>query len=188
MNAVNFHRKKSNEKKTAASVMISIWLDNYDDLFSDFDPRPYSERTLSDDFIREARKVAKEHHNTSNLILQLLLPEKERKDQQEAGIIKRLHYHFNNSMEQLLQERKQINIRGVIYTITGIILMTIASYISYLQAQQYYIHLVLILFEPAGWFLLWLGLDHLVYFSKRTRKELDFYRKMARAKIEFGKY
>ena len=39
---------------------ISIWLDNYDDIFSGFDPKPYSERVLSDDFLTEVGKVCKE--------------------------------------------------------------------------------------------------------------------------------
>lgn len=35
---------------------VSILLDSYDDIFSDFDPSAYSERTLSDDFIIQAKK------------------------------------------------------------------------------------------------------------------------------------
>ena len=30
---------------------ISLVLDSYDDLFSDFDPRDYSQKALSDDFL-----------------------------------------------------------------------------------------------------------------------------------------
>lgn len=41
---------------------ISIWLDNYDDIFSDFDPRPYSQRSLSDDFLAEAKKIEHEFY------------------------------------------------------------------------------------------------------------------------------
>ena len=32
---------------------ISLWLDTYDDIFSDFDPRPYSQREMSEDFLKE---------------------------------------------------------------------------------------------------------------------------------------
>src|SRR5690349_704077 len=39
---------------------LSIWLDTYDDIFSDFDPRPLNERALSDDFLSEARKMARD--------------------------------------------------------------------------------------------------------------------------------
>ena len=35
---------------------VSILLDSYDDIFSDFDPSEYSERALSDDFCIQAKK------------------------------------------------------------------------------------------------------------------------------------
>ena len=46
-------------------------------------------------------------------------------------------------------------------------------------------HLLLVLFEPAGWFMLWVGLDHLVYASKDKKKELAFYSKMIKSEINF---
>lgn len=35
---------------------IQIALDHYDDIFSDFDPSPFSQRMLSDDFLKEMQK------------------------------------------------------------------------------------------------------------------------------------
>ena len=36
---------------------ISFWLDSYDDLFSDFDPRPYAQKGFSEDFLDEAKRA-----------------------------------------------------------------------------------------------------------------------------------
>lgn len=168
-------------------VEISIWLDTFDDMFSDFDPRPYSERTVSDDFITEVKKVARGRAK-GRVVLKLLLPVHLRKTETERIIIKRLHNRFNFLYDQLLGEKKKNIVRGFIFTLAGIVLMIIASYISFLQPQEYFIHLLLILFEPAGWFLLWLGLDHLVYFSRSSIKELDFYSKIRNSRIEFDSY
>ena len=35
---------------------VSILIDSYDNIFSDFDPSEYSERTLSDGFIIQTKK------------------------------------------------------------------------------------------------------------------------------------
>ena len=40
---------------------IKIWIDEYDGIFSDFDPRPYSERNMSDDFLNECNKLFREN-------------------------------------------------------------------------------------------------------------------------------
>src|SRR4051812_5168600 len=72
---------------------ISIWIDNYDDVFSDFDPRPYSERNVSVDFLYEVKRVCHESNFHINE-LKLLVPERIRDKEKESIIVKRLHLHF----------------------------------------------------------------------------------------------
>lgn len=166
---------------------ISILLDSYNDIFSDFDPRTYAERTLSDDFIIQAKKFSKDKDG-HKMSLKLLLPAAVRNEQDEKVIIKRLHSHFKEMYQQLKNEVKKTNIKGVVLTVIGFMLMLTASYLSFMKAEKYYIHFLLVLFEPAGWFLLWTGLDHLVYLSKNSKKDLDFYSKMSRFEIKFLTY
>ena len=66
--------------------------------------------------------------------------------------------------------------------------MLAASYISALNAKQFYIHALLSLLEPAAWFMLWTGFDHLIYFSREKKHDLDFYSKIAKAEIKFQSY
>jgi hypothetical protein len=166
---------------------ISIMIDSYDNIFSDFDPSPFSERTLSDDFITQSKKISK-NKSGKKIGLNLLLPKDKRNDADEKIIIKRLHSYFKGVQQELIFEVSKVNKRGFYFSITGIILMLAASYISYLDAQKFLTHLLLVMFEPAGWFLLWSGLDHLVYSSKETKKDLDFYSKMTKCEIKFTTY
>ena len=65
--------------------------------------------------------------------------------------------------------------------------MIIASHLSFIKSERYAMHLLLVLFEPAGWFMLWVGLDHLVYASKKeTKKDLAFYSIMKESAISFN--
>jgi len=166
---------------------VSILLDSYNDIFSDFDPSAYSERTLSDDFIIQTKKFSK-NKGGHKMSLKLLLPASVRNEQDEKVIIKRLHSHFKDSYQQLESEVRKTNRKGIILTIIGLVLMTIASYLSFMKVEKYHIHFLLVLFEPAGWFLLWAGLDHLVYSSKDAKKDLNFYSKMTTSEIKFLTY
>jgi hypothetical protein len=47
----NSLNKGGNKITTNGTEVISLWLATYDDLFSDFDPRSFTKRVLSDDFI-----------------------------------------------------------------------------------------------------------------------------------------
>ena len=163
---------------------ISIWLDCYDDIFSSFDSRPLSERTVSDDFLTEVRKVCEEK-SRNKIHLKLAMPENLRNEDDEKVIIKRLHLYFRNNYSLVANEIKQNNKKGIYFILIGIILMLFASYISFQNPVKFYIHTLLILFEPAGWFFLWSGLDHLVYFSKNKKSDQLYFHKMAEAIIRF---
>lgn len=163
---------------------INILLSSYNDIFSDFDPSAYAERTLSDDFIIQTKKISKTKSG-NKMLLRLLLPANKRNEQDEKVIVERLHSYFKNVHQQLVSEVRKINIRGLILTLTGTVIMIAASYISFIKPEKYPVHLLLVLFEPAGWFLLWVGLDHLVYSSKEPKKELDFYSRMTKSEIKF---
>lgn len=159
-------------------------LNSYSDIFSAFDPSEYSERTLSDDFVLQAQKFSKTKDG-NKMSLKLLLPASARKEQDEKVIIKRLHSHFKDAYQHVKSDIRNTNRKGITFTVIGIALMLTASYLSYMKPEKYHLHFLLVLFEPAGWFLLWAGLDHLVYLSKDTKMELSFYSKMTRLEIDF---
>ena len=109
-------------------------------------------------------------------------------EQDEKVIIKRLHAHFKDAYQQVQSDVRKTKRKGIILTVIGIVLMITASYLSYMKPEQYHLHFLIVLFEPAGWFLLWAGLDHLVYQSKSTKKDFDFFSKMTKSDINIFTY
>jgi len=167
-----------------SSRQISIWLDDYDDIFSDFDPRPYSERILSDDFIAELKKVSREEKFDISE-LRLLISEKSRKEEFEPTIIKRIHTYFRNGNSYLVHRMKTMRVKAILLTFAGLILILGASYISALQTDKFYMKILFVLFEPAGWFFVWTGMDDLFFASRKRKDDLDFLLKMVKTKIVF---
>ena len=51
-------------ERHAKNGNISLILESYTDIFSDFDPRPYDQRTLSDDFLLECKKAVRRKNKT----------------------------------------------------------------------------------------------------------------------------
>lgn len=171
-------------KKPYPFRTISIWVDNYDDIFSDFDPRDFSERNISDDFLSEVKKVSRESDYQVGE-LKLLIPEKERKNENETIIIKRLHTHFRKNFSLFSYQLRSQNKKGILLAVTGMAMMIAASYISSLRTDNFLMHSLLVMLEPAGWFLVWTGLDQLLNFSREKKPELDFYNKLSKSKIVF---
>ncbi len=91
---------------------ISIILDTYDDIFSDFDPRPYSERALSDDFLIEANKASRDKAS-GQIELIFLIPQKMRNIESE-NLIKSSNLKKNLKLK-ISFSRKKANSRKNIF-------------------------------------------------------------------------
>jgi hypothetical protein len=153
---------------------ISIWIDGYDDIFSDFDPRPYSDRNISDDFLYEVKRVARE----SDFIvseLKLLIPGKSRNPETEDMIVKKLRRHFRKSYMHFSQSLRNEKKRGILLLAAGSFMLFTATYFSFMSFSKIYIHALFVILEPAGWFTSWTGLEAIFFTPKTRKQELDFY-------------
>ena len=176
--------KKTSHTPNELTRTISIWLDEYDDIFSDFDSRPYSDRVLSDDFISEVTKVC--HESKFNIKeLKLLLPQKKRNEEVEKIISIRLDAFFKKNYKQFTLIKRKTIIKGLLMFTAGVCLLMIASYISVYKSTTLTLNILFVILEPTGWFMAWSSLDDLFYDIKKKKPELDFYTKMAKSKISF---
>jgi hypothetical protein len=164
---------------------IALILDSYDDIFSDFDPRLYSQRALSDDFLSECRRASRDKQE-SGLELRFFVPNKKRSLSEEMMIRKRLKSHFEKHYTEKLRNLKDIKTRGFLWVLVGAIALLISTSIE--KYQNFFIDFLFIVSQPAGWFLMWSGLEEIFIAPRDKRPELDFYKKMAKAKIVFYSY
>lgn len=165
---------------------ISLILDTYDDIFSDFDPRPFHQRALSDDFLLEAKKASKEIK--SGIQLKFLMPKFLRNPNDEVLIKKRLREHFKKHAEERKVERDSLLKQGLYFTISGIILMIIAAILLFDSRESIIFSFFIVFLEPAGWFLFWEGLDLVIFEAKNKKPDIEFYEKMSKCEVEFIDY
>ncbi len=181
--------KISLEKKILQHpTAINIFVDGYDDIFSDFDARQYEVRALSDDFLLEAKKASHEKQPT-DLELVFFVPSKERNANHEKIIRSRLSKHFKKHFQQLKETRKNVTKKGYALLAVGVIIMFITSYILfYNHEKDFFLNFFVVLLEPAGWFLFWEGSNMIFFGSKKETPDLEFYGKMSGCKISFESY
>lgn len=185
-----FKKEKSELARTQKLLglsNISLSLNSYDDIFSGFDPRPYSQRALSDDFLAESKRASRDKE-LDGVELIFLIPQAKRNLQYETTIKKRLKAHFIKHHNLLHGELRSIQKKGYSLIFFGILTMVGATFLYSLSQKTFFINLLVILFEPAGWFLFWTGLDQFFYSLKQKKVEWEFYEKMARCEITFMPY
>ncbi len=168
------------------SSEISIITNEYSDIFSDFDPRPYSVRELSVDFIDEVKRASCQKGD--RVELRIMVPKAKRKQQEEEIIRRRISAHFKDGLHHVHSDLDRMSRKSVWYIAFGMALMLVATYISSLGIEGFLNHFLFVFFEPAGWFIFWTGLD--IMFVKKAERNEDhgFYRKLASCRISFVPY
>ena len=167
---------------TADSHEVILQLDHYDDIFSDFDMRPYSKRALSIDFLDEIKRATgSDEIGAVELILHA--PHTERNEAHEVVIKERLAGHFKRHYELAKKEKFQILKRGWGMALVGVVLMAAATLVAHKGAEEsLLLSFLLIALEPAAWFLVWEGMDLVIFHTKSITPGLEFYRKMSHEK------
>ncbi|MGN6567509.1 MAG: hypothetical protein ACTHJ0_06140 [Flavipsychrobacter sp.] len=161
---------------------LSLWLDSYDDIYSDFDSRHYLKRRISEDFIDELRMSLKYRPDNPDT-LQLLLPAQVRNAEIEKEILSSIKEQFRERMQIYEDKRKRTWLQGLSLLISGMILMAADAYIVY--KASYFNTLLKVAMEPASWFMIWTGLDVLIYDYRKTRSDADFYKCLHQLHIHF---
>lgn len=154
---------EDNEEIEASGLReITIQLDTYDDIFSDFDPRPYQGRELSEDFLKEIQRRYLEDKR-GRFEVRFTIPTAERDVNEEALIKRRLREHFAfmaKTEEESIKSTKQ---RGYIYILMGtaVLLANIVALYALEESSLFYQVLSIIL-VPAGWYGTFTGIGKVI--------------------------
>lgn len=184
-------KKEFDEEKIKEDILskseIALWLDTYEDLFSDFDPRPFAQRAVSVDFLDEIKRASRDKAS-GQIELRFLIPKDLRKESEEAQIKKRLKEHFKKHADETKKELSKTMKKGLSIASLGFIFMFLAVLVHYYIYTELLQIILTTLFEPAGWFLMFYGFDMAFYTARAKNPEVDFNEKMSKADITFVTY
>jgi hypothetical protein len=163
---------------------IVIALDDYNDIFSDFDMSPYQQRLISDDFLKEIQKRYMESKK-GDIEVKLSLPARLRDAKVEGIIKKRLREYFNFQTKEIENEIKKRRMRGAVYFIIGFFLLAIEYNLTDAEFSKSVPSALGILLLPAGWFSMWTGLELMIQIPDKLAEQKKLYGKFAKANYLF---
>ncbi|VVB65668.1 Uncharacterised protein [Candidatus Gugararchaeum adminiculabundum] len=187
-------KKDKNEKQPAQSAAaselssdireISIALDTYDDIFSDFDPRPYSERMLSSDLLLELtnRYV---RNPSGGAEIRFIMPKNLRNEAEEKKIEKRLRDHFTIRAAELEKKIRDSRRRALFFVAPGISFLFLQSYLQFEFPLSFISKVGVDLFLVVGWFLIWSGMERFFFRAYDEEKEFLKNEEFKKAKFLF---
>jgi len=165
---------------------IPLILDTYNDIFSSFDSRPYSEKALSDDFLIECKKAARDKDD-HGIELVLAMPKARRNLNDEFKIKKRLREHFHKHFIEKNADLHKIRKEGLLWVFLGIVVNVLVA-VGFINFESNILHTIIALFEVPSWFLIWEGMGKIFLESRKIAPDFAFYKKMANCEIIFRSY
>jgi hypothetical protein len=164
---------------------ITIQLDTYEDIFSDFDPRPYSQRELSEDFLKETQRRYLEDKR-GRFEIHFTIPSSERDVSEEALIKKRLREHFAVMVRREEEVIRNTKNRGYIYLFAGmaVLLANVYALFELNEASVVY-QLLSIILVPAGWYGMYAGMEKVIDAPFEAVNRKNVYEKFEHANYVF---
>ena len=163
---------------------LKLWLDQYDDIYSDFDSRQFLKRRISEDFLSELR-MAKKYRKERSDDLILFLPPDKRDENSENVIANSLKNFFAGQFYEANSKYRNKRNQAIGLLGAGVLAMTLNTFMNFKMQNSFLLSLTRTLMEPAGWFLLWLAFDFLSYDLQDLRKEKRFFEEFTATGIHF---
>ncbi len=178
----NFHVARKPERKK-----VHVAIDCYDDIFSDFDPRPYCEREISEDLFKELLCRFSKIIDWTKIELAFSIPARERRVEQERVICDRLREEFGHRLGEVSKKLKRQRLKGWLMVLVGEALLVGEVLLSkFCGGLSDTVKQLLFAFStPAGWYGAFMGIERLLEIPESLKKEKELYSKLDGCKISF---
>jgi hypothetical protein len=177
--------KEKIKQRLADINTISIALDNYDDIFSDFDPRAISERDLSEDLIVELQRRHRENPRGKYEVV-FHAPVSVVDKGVEKKVIQRIKRNFSLKFLQQIKLVNRLRLRGSIFLLSGTTSLAILTLITYSQRlDPLLVDLLGIVLMPLGWFGIWEGFSKIIDAPLPLQREAEVFKKFSKASYKF---
>ncbi len=164
---------------------ISIAIDSWDDVFSDFDPSPIDHRILSEDFLSELKKRYRETQR-GEFVITIYAPAVLKDEVTERLVNKRLKQYFKFRHLALQKEIALAIRKGSLFVVGGIAFLSSLTMLTYFQMlDKLTLELLAIILMPLGWFGIWEGFSRIIEPAPLLKQDLELFAKLSKAAFKF---
>jgi len=165
-------------------LTATIYLDDYDDIFSDFDYGAYETRRLSEDLLFELEQQLR-GVRSAKLDLVFVLPDKARQKNAENLVRKRLKQAFAYRQRSAQEELNGYKRSGAQRISLGILVLALEWFLIYNFEAETVFTLLGTIIAPAGWFGAFTGLEKFFDIPKETIEKQSAYQVLSGSSISF---
>lgn len=174
--------KFDNENNT---YTIEVSLDDYNDIYDDWDPSPFKKRDIEDEFDDFIVNASEDIPLSHNISIVLYLPKTKQDSKKEDTLISAYRNFYNYTMERINKQLVNLNKKTISYLFLSMFLLSI-GYFFFKDAQNIFINVLHEGILIGGWVFLWEFFTNIIYKGNELRNTYKLYKRLFNAHIKFS--
>lgn len=177
-----YERYKFDNEKQA--YIISVALDDYNDVFDDWDPSPFKLRDIEDEFLDFIWDAVEDIPKKYSIIFELSIPSAMKNENKEKQLISALEHQFDYMVTRNIKKRRHEHLEAVKYFVFAIIFFILA-YLNPFKSELIISRIVGDGIFIGGWVFMWEVISNLFIESRELNEERSIVRRFRNALIRF---
>jgi hypothetical protein len=177
-------RKISKEKLRAEDdfemnfANVGLRIKHYDDCFNIFDARPYTQRSLSRDFLAEVDERLKKTVEGDAYEIFLLVPASVQDEETDDTLRRRLRLHYSIEYDEYKQATIQRQLWAWLFMILGFCGIGLTTYLGLLYEGYFgnWFKVAVAICEVTSWFVIWTYLERVQLIERSNILDMKRYK------------
>ena len=179
-----FFQKLYKFDKKSKTYLIEVSLDDYDDVFDDWDPSPFKKRDIEDEFSDFILDSSMDIPLTFNITLVLYLPQDKKDERKESTLIAAFRNYYQYAIERHKRANSNLNNRTVFYLCLSLFLLGIGYFFSW-DTENIIYNIVHEGIFVGGWVFLWEFFTNIFIKKRELHRQYRLYKRLLQSEIRF---
>ena len=184
MKKKKFFQKVYRFDETNKTYMIEVSLDNYDDVYDDWDPSPFKKRDIEDEFNDFVVNSSQDIPMNLSISIVLYLPISKKDKQKETALLSAYENYYAYALERQNKAKSNLYQKTTYYLILSILLLSI-GYFFFKGENNIFFNVLHEGIFIGGWVFLWECFTTIFITSREFREEYKLYKRLYQSEIKF---
>ena len=173
-----------NYDKSHNTYLIKVSLDDYDDVYDDWDPSPFKKRDIEDEFNDFVVNSSEDIPLNFNIEIVLYLPESKKDLKKEVALISAYKNHYSYAIQRLVKKKLNINKKTLSYLFLSILFLSI-GYFFIKDTQNVFLNVLHEGIFIGGWMFLWEFFTNIFITTREIQTEYMLYKRLYQSEVNF---
>jgi hypothetical protein len=184
MRKKNYFKKLYNFDKASNSYFIDVSLDNYDDIYDDWDPSPFKKRDIEEEFNDFIVDSSEDIPLKYKISIILHLPQSRRDENKEIALKSAYQNYYGYALERLKKSMSDLYRKIAVYLLLSLLFLTV-GYFFFKEDQSVILKVLHEGIFIGGWVFLWEFFTDIFIKRKKIVEEYKIYERLYGAELQF---